>query len=182
MSWLYENKRVWRAVLLGLVAVALLGPWNFRLSYVLPQFECTPPNVRLEGNFCGRAVSGWQQGAQIVLGVVAFGWSVLGGVAGVGGGPPFILPVLLMPFAPVVMTLVALLRRTGRSQWLLLLWLLGMVAAVLYMAFVAASGPEIGFPYGSRVWGVWLYVIVAAAMAVGEGVTLVTERVASPAL
>lgn len=181
MTWIRQNKRTWRAVLLGLAAVALLGPWNFGLSYVLPQFECTPPNIRLEGNFCGRATSGWQMGAEMALGVVRFGLLVLGGEVVSAGGLP-IPAVLLMPFAPVVMTLVALARRTERSWWLLPLWLLGLAAAVLYLTFQAASGLEIGFPYAARSWGVWLYVIVAALMAAGEATDRVGKRVVSPAL
>lgn len=59
MQCLMSHKRVWRMVLLGLVFVALLGPWAFDKINVPAEYPCSAPFIRLEGDFCGYPLSGF---------------------------------------------------------------------------------------------------------------------------
>jgi hypothetical protein len=58
MSWIYENRRNWRIALFAFIMVAFIGPWGFDLINVPSQYECSAPNIRLEGDFCGVPLSG----------------------------------------------------------------------------------------------------------------------------
>jgi hypothetical protein len=53
MSWLTDRKRVWRVILLALLAISTLGPWGFDVIHVPAEFPCSAPHVRLSGDFCG---------------------------------------------------------------------------------------------------------------------------------
>ncbi len=168
MTWIAQNRRAWRAVLLLLLVVAFLGPWSIGLAHEPAQFECPPPYTRLEGDFCGRPKSGLRMGFEIARGVVfTVGALLVGDMT--NAGTLRITPIILAPFIPVALLLVALWRGSGRGlRWLWPFWLLGLLAAVLYLLFLAASGSEFGFPYLRYVWGVWLYVILVAVMMVSE--------------
>lgn len=181
MTWNTPNRRAWRAVLLLLLLVAFLGPWNFGLAHQLAQFECPPPYTRLEGDFCGWPQSGLRMGFEIARGVVFSVGPLLGGETSLAR-PVLTTPIILFPFVPVALTLAALWRGSGRGLGRLWpFWLLGLLAVILYLLFMAAVGSELGFPYLRYVWGAWLYVVLAAAMVVVEGVVRVAGRDAASA-
>ena len=50
--------RVWRVIILLTLFLGIVGPWNYERLHVPAKYPCTPPNVRLEGDFCGSPVSG----------------------------------------------------------------------------------------------------------------------------
>ena len=54
-----KNSALWRALFLALFLISVLGLWAFDLFNVPAQYPYTPPNVRLNGDFCGSPVSGW---------------------------------------------------------------------------------------------------------------------------
>ena len=58
MLSLAENKRLWRGLLLGLLLVALMGPWVFDLIHVPAEYPCSAPFIRLEGDYCGVPLTG----------------------------------------------------------------------------------------------------------------------------
>lgn len=58
MFWINENKTIWRMIILFLLLIAFIGPWTYEQIHVPAQYECTPPNFRLEGDFCGTPLSG----------------------------------------------------------------------------------------------------------------------------
>lgn len=60
MSWIDENRNFIRAAAWILVLVALLGPWTFDPIHVPAEYTCDKPFVRLEGDFCGYPMSGFQ--------------------------------------------------------------------------------------------------------------------------
>ena len=55
MSAIVKDRRTWRAVVLILLLVALIGPWTYERVYVpLEMRPCTAPNVQVEGDlYCG---------------------------------------------------------------------------------------------------------------------------------
>jgi hypothetical protein len=181
MTWITQNKRAWRAALLALLVVAFLGPWTFDLIHVPAQFECSPPFIRLEGDFCGQSQPGLRMAVWLAGGLASIVGRLLGGEMS-AVRELLIVAVLLAPFVPVALSLAALWRGSGReSRWLLPFWILGMLAVIIYLSFLAAAGSEIVFSYLRHVWGAWLYAILAAAMAASEGAALVAGRAAANA-
>ena len=53
-----KNKQSWRKASLLLLILALIGPWTYDIIYVPAEYTCTPPNIRLEGDYCGLPMSG----------------------------------------------------------------------------------------------------------------------------
>jgi hypothetical protein len=90
MDRIHENEHRFRAFVLGLLLVALLGPWVFDIIHVPGEFPCSAPWARVGGDFCGLPVPGI--------------YSLL------GTGVVFLLPVL---------TTIALLWREGSRSWLI---------------------------------------------------------------
>jgi hypothetical protein len=58
MSWLNQNARLWRIIILVLLVLTFIGPWGYDRINVPAQYECSPPNFRLEGDFCGMPLPG----------------------------------------------------------------------------------------------------------------------------
>jgi hypothetical protein len=58
MTWTNEHRRIWRTSALLLLVVALIGPWAFDRIHVPAEYPCSPPNFRIEGDFCGVPISG----------------------------------------------------------------------------------------------------------------------------
>ena len=59
MSFMTENKVLWRILILALFIISMLGPWAFDLLNVPAQYPCGKPSVRLYGDFCGSPISGF---------------------------------------------------------------------------------------------------------------------------
>ena len=58
--WFVNYKNILRGAILLLLIISLLGPWTFDQINVPAQYPCTPPIVRLYGDFCGVPLSGIQ--------------------------------------------------------------------------------------------------------------------------
>jgi hypothetical protein len=107
MPQLHKNRRLLGAILLGLLLVAMLvGPWVFDVIHVPGEFSCTPPWVRVGGNFCGLPVPGI--------------YTALGNI-----GLFFLLPLI---------TSAAMLWRPG-SRPLLIVHLLGLILVIAVLLY-----------------------------------------------
>lgn len=173
MTWIRQNKRVWRAVLPTLMVVSFFGPWAISDRIDVPaQYECNWPYIRLEGDFCGWVQPGVRVFLLLAGAVFSAGGRLLAGEAR-AARELLVAVILLLPFVPVAVTLFAFLRGMERRPWWWpVTWLLG-AAVALY--FLAGFGPQ-GVSYA---WGAWLFALLALVMVVGEGVALVTERTAA---
>lgn len=168
MNGIDQNRRLWRGVLLAVTLVSFAGPWAFDVIHVPAQFACSAPFARLEGDFCGQPMAGFQ----IFLWLAGCLMSVGGRLANeeVAAGEFLLVIIFLIPFATVVMALVMLLRRRGRGAWwLLAAWLVGAGAAGFILSRMGAT--RLG-----HVWGLWLFVIAALAAAVVEALALAASR------
>lgn len=164
-----RNKNAWRVVLLALLSVAILGPWAFDRINVPAQYPCTPPNVRLEGDFCGMPVSGtWfiygtvtefiRQGMELVSGARA-----LSRVGPVFGASVFLVLLLL----PYVSSLYAILRESrGRQIISVAAWGLAAGACLLLGLMIY---PQIYW----ALWGIWAYAGVAVSALILEIIYLI---------
>jgi hypothetical protein len=168
MSWMNEHKRVWRVAVLVLLLVAIMGPWAFDRIYVPGEFPCSAPFIRLEGDFCGVPLSGiWILSAttgglvNIVVGLVTGATVITDRVREFS----FSLLVLLLVL-PFFSTLLLILRGDRRRQLVfhLAAWSL-VVGFGLWLGM--SSYPKL---FGV-VWGIWLYIGLAASALILEVLT-----------
>ena len=181
MSWLNKHKRIWRVALLLLLLVALLGPWALERVNVPAEFACSPPYIRLEGDFCGDTLSGMWVLSYMVSGLISvpFGF-VTGAMQLVDIGREFlsvflfvmILVLLLSPFFSTLR-----LMRSGGNQRSrvshVAFWGLAAVSSVLFM-FVSGSSR-----LRWALWGPWFYIGLAASALTLEALLLIMGRRAS---
>jgi hypothetical protein len=167
MEWMYaNNSQIWRGFVLGLLLVALMGPWVFEQINVPAQYACSAPFIRLEGDFCGVPVSGiW------ILGVVGLS------VVGLQGGAVILsevgrsILILAVLGLPLISTAVVLLRGS-RRRWIgFQLATFGLTAGMLLLSglFSASNRTPV-------LWGPWLYLAVVGVTLLLEAVGLVFRQ------
>jgi hypothetical protein len=174
MSWMNEHKRVWRVVVLVLLLVAITGPWTFDLIFVPSEYSCSAPAIRLEGDYCGIPMSGiWVLAvmagavANMVVGLVT-GTMVLAGRV-----REFSFSLLgLLLVLPFFSTLFLILRGDRRCQLVFHVAALSL-AVGLGLLLVGMSGYS---NLSWELWGIWLYVGLAAIALILEVVMLATRR------
>jgi hypothetical protein len=181
MSWINRHKRIWRAAILLLLLVALMGPWVFEQINVPAQYPCSPPFIRLEGDFCGIPLSGMRiffgmvgGFISIVVGFVS-GATILAGRAGEFLGMFLYLMLLFLLFLPFISTL--RLMRGGdlrRSQvYHVAVWGLAAVSSSLFLDLSGVSRLH------WAPWGLWFYVGLAVSALILELLVLMVGRRAS---
>lgn len=52
-----KNRSIFRAGILLLFVLALLGPWMYDVIHVPSEYTCDKPFIRLDGDFCGVPIS-----------------------------------------------------------------------------------------------------------------------------
>lgn len=165
MLWISDHKKVWRAVILMIGVVALLGPWFFDLIWVPMGYTCSTPYVRLDSDFCGRS----QPGHFLYKGIIgdfidASEMLVMGTVTIIEwvreSLRSFFLFLLIMP---LFSTLFLILRGDGPRKCLFstAAWGLGVGIGLL---IGLSSYPQRFWV----LWGLWLYITVAASALVLE--------------
>ena len=55
-----DTRVLWRILVLPLFLISLLGPWMFDVVFVPAQFTCEAPFIRLNSDFCGIPLSGFE--------------------------------------------------------------------------------------------------------------------------
>lgn len=178
MKWIKEDSNFWRIVFLGLSVVGLSGPWGYDIIYLPPGFSCSEPWVRLEGDFCGLAVSPISFfGEQVVQPLI-----ILMSGPGPGAGGTVIgdvlqfllfstlhlltmilliltmLPVLI----PLLSTVILVVRGYNRNWRLFHKVALGVAGAVGIFTVIGSFLSV--WRSGLAIWGVWLYTGLVAVM------------------
>lgn len=173
MARLNEHMRAWRVTLFVLLLVAIIGPWIFDRISVPSEYSCSAPAVRLEGDFCGIPMSGmWILMATVgVLVNIFVGW-----VTGTTVFPDragellfgFLGLLLVLPFFSI---LFLILREGSRGRFIFNVVALGLaVGTGLLLAMV--SYPNMFWV----LWGLWLYVGLAACALILEIAMLALRR------
>ena len=178
MLWLNEHKRAWRVVMLGLLFVALVGPWAFDLVNVPAEYACSAPYIRLKGDYCGEPVSGMRILPALVSGLISLVMGLITGtpvITDLGNGVLVIFCAFLL-FLPVLTTLLLILPRSRPPrlafQWVV--WGLAAVASLVWLSF----SPDEWLP--GLLWGRSLYIALASGMLILEG-ALAVRRMPSRA-
>ena len=165
MPWIYEHQRNWRIALLILMVLALMGPWAFDQINVPAKYECTAPNVRLEGDFCGVPITGLQSILWIGSGLIfmIFGLLTVDFALFEMIRELLIVWLLLFPFLPFISTLLLILRGNNRRRqvFTILAWILALVGD-LFIGL--ANYPHLFW----ALWGIWLHAAVAVCALILE--------------
>lgn len=171
MVWIHERKRIWHTAVLGLLLVAIAGPWTFDRIHVPAEYPCSLPNIRLQGDFCGLPLSGIRMIAWIISGLFSIvSRRATGAVAQAellrGLLVFFFLLVLLLPFFT---TLLLILRGYGRSKFHILIWVLA-AGACLFLGLSDFAGLH------PALWGLWLYLGLALGVLALELLAFAASR------
>jgi hypothetical protein len=180
MSWINNHKSGWRLAVLVLLLVAIIGPWTFDRILVPSEYRCSAPFVRLEGDYCGKPLSGMWVFALLAGGLLNTG------VRLITGAIAFTDLVSEARFVLLAGLILFLLTLPAFSS---LFFILGgdrqrrQVFHVAAWGLAAAAGLLLGVSGFSRlhgaVWGFWLYTGLATSALILEGLLLARGRRAS---
>lgn len=151
----------WRTVILILLVITFIGPWGYDRIFVPAQYECTPPNFRLEGDFCGMPLPGvWA--VMVGFGVI---FSTLAGDADATFAVLLsrILFGLFALLTPLPIFSSVFLLSSGEQSWPqvrhLKVWGVSAIAGVgLFLWFILLPG-QLSF----HLWGAWAYWVLTIA-------------------
>jgi hypothetical protein len=173
MSWINKHKRVWRVAILVLLLVAIMGPWTFDRINVPSEYPCSTPNIRLEGDFCGTPMSGiwiffWMVGGFINASVGL----VTGAMGFTEWTRAFLFSLRLFPLLlPFFSTLLLILGGDHRRRQMFHLAAWGLASGIGLLIGIS-SYPKLFWV----LWGVWLYIGLAASALILEVLVLVAGR------
>jgi hypothetical protein len=173
MSWISEHKSVGRVAVLVLLLVATMGPWAYSADGAPPVESCHAPFILLENRRCVGLVSGatiltFTAAAFLNMGVGL----VTGKMALVGRAGEFLLTLctllLVLPFFSTLLRILDGDRRRLRGLHVIA-WGLAIPSALP----LVVSGLSELYP---ALWGMWLYIALAAVVLTMEVLTLVVGR------
>jgi len=176
MSWINEHKNVGRVAVLVLLLVAIMGLWTYSSDSVgvLPAEWCRDPLILLENDRCVRLVSGatvltFMTGALFSMSVgLVTGATVLPDRAREFIGVFLFVMLLFLLVLPFFSTLLLIPGGDRRHR---------RVFHVVAWGLAADSGLLLGVLGFSRLhwalWGIWLYIGLAASALILEVLALV---------
>ncbi len=174
MSWINKHKRVWGMIILVLLLVAIVGPWNFDLINVPSEYQCTEPFIRLKGDYCGVPLSGTWMLAALVGALVNL---IMGLVTGASVNLLFaflsILSTLFL-FLPMFSILLLILPgdRQNHRVFHVAVWGLAVVSSLRCMFLSSQRALPMG-----QLWGLWLYIgLVSGVLIIGSTTMLASRK------
>lgn len=172
-SWINEHKNGWRVAILVLVLVAIMGPWTFDIIWVPAEYSCSTPNIRLHDDFCGTPLPGIWLFRSVVDEFVYASTGLVTGVMGfIEWARDLLFSLLLFLLVlPFFSTLLLIPRRDRRRR---------QVFHVVTWGLAAGIGLLIGMSSYPKLfwvlWGIWLYIGLAASALILEVLTLAAGR------
>ena len=166
MIWLNKHKRVWRIIILVSFLIALIGPWVFEQIHVPAEYACSPPNIRLEGDFCGTPLTGiWIFTAMIGNFFSLVSRLFTGAIALTSLFRELIFTLLsFLLVLPFFTTLLLVLGKDQYFQFQRVGWGLTVGVALLYASMIILSlsiNPL-------KLWGLLLFIVIAAIASILE--------------
>ena len=176
MKAIQEHKQSWRVAGLALLILALIGPWVYEVIFVPAEYSCSPPNIRLEGDYCGAPMPGAWIIFGFAQGFLSLNIDLLIGteVFAERTREYFFMLLSSLSVLPFISTLLVLWKRDTRKlrKFHLVAWGLAVVLGLFWsLSMLFASHPHIG-----RLWGLWAYLGLAIGMLVLEAFALVAEK------
>jgi hypothetical protein len=168
MSFIAENKDLWRKLVTVLFLISMLGPWMFDLLNVPAQYPCGRPSVRLYGDFCGYPMSGFEVIKYANSGFFYVLDSLIKGKIA-GRIMEIIFPVytwfIILPFFSTLLLIWN--KNSRRLQTInLVAWGIACLVILTMLIFQAREDQFIHSLY--LLWGIWLYLLVAIGIIIIE--------------
>ena len=168
MSFIKENKVLWRKLVPALFIISMLGPWVFDLLNVPAQFPCGKPSVRLYGDFCGYPMSGFEvikyanSGFFYVLDTLKKG-NIAGRILDLIF--PFYTWLIILPIFSILLLIWN--KNSRRLQTInLVAW--GIACSVILANFILQTREDQFVRSLYLLWGIWLYILVAIGIIIIE--------------
>jgi hypothetical protein len=179
MYWLVKNISILRHALLGLLVVAIIAPWAFDRIMVPAQYSCSAPFVRLEGDFCGLPLSGvWMLVMVITEGLRRIGLLLMGTATDADLSTLFLMTILTIAFLLPIPSTILIYRHEGKPRWQAFHMVAWAAAGVVGLLLCFANGGRLY----AELWGIWLFLGLAAAALILEVVTWIWRKHLTPTL
>lgn len=162
VPWFVEYKKFLRGVILLLFITTMFGPWIYDQINVPAQYTCSPPNVRLYGDFCGLPLSGFEFFKLFIGGF----FYMLFTFAFVNYPRELLIGLYILPLIPIITSLILLWKEeTRRLRTInLITWILALIPTLLM--FLPLAVQRSGYIF--RLWGLWLYILLAVSAIIFE--------------
>jgi hypothetical protein len=162
MSWINENRNFIRPIILIVFVVTLIGPWMFDTINVPAEYVCDKPFVRLEGDFCGSPLSGFQFFSLFTGGFFQMLVELFKGNFA-GHAREYLVGLSLLLLIPFFTTLLVIWKKDSRRVQTINLnmWILALIPALL--VFVLQLNDKAFY-----LWGPWLYIVMATGTLIVE--------------
>jgi hypothetical protein len=160
-------------VLIVLV-VAVTGPWTFDRIHVPAEYPCS---FRLEGDFCGVPMPGIRLIGWVVGGFVYTSAGLVTGAMGFAESARlflvslFLFLLVFLLVLPFFSTLLSILRRDRRRRQVFNVVAWGLAVGIGLLIGLS-SYPKLYW----ALWGIWLYIGLAASALILEVLALVAGR------
>jgi hypothetical protein len=168
MSFIAENKVLWRKLVPALFIISMLGPWMFDQLNVPAQYPCGKPSVRLYGDFCGYPMSGFEVFKWANSGFFYFLDELIkGNIAGriLDLIFPFYTWLIILPFFSILLLIWN--KNSRRLQTInLVAW--GLACLVTLTMFILQTKEDQFVHFFYLLWGIWLYILVATGTIIFE--------------
>jgi hypothetical protein len=168
MSFIADNKALWRKLVPVLFIISMLGPWIFDLLNVPAQYPCGKPSVRLYGDFCGYPMSGFEVFTYANSGFLFFLDQLIKGfIAGriLDLIFPFSTWLIILPFFS---TLLLIWNKNSRRLQTINLIAWGIACLVIFTVFILQTREDLFVRSLYLLWGIWLYLLVAIGTIIIE--------------
>jgi hypothetical protein len=173
VSWINKNKKVLRVIVLLLLGAAILGPWIFDIVSVPSKYACQAPYIRVNERFCGVPLSGIRFLAWMVPGFIYAGRALVTRAIPISDwGRGFIFSLLLFLILLPFFSNVLLILRGERRRLQVFNVLALSLALGVCLLFGLTNSPKLSW----ALWGLWLYIAVAAAALLLEILGLAAGR------
>jgi hypothetical protein len=151
--------------ILILLVISMLGPWMFDLINVPAEFTCSKPNVRLYGDFCGLPLSGFEFFKLFIGGFFYMLFTLTTG-SFLNYPRELLVGRYVLSLIPVITSLLLLWKKETRllPTINLIAWILALIPPLLMFVLLAVQRSG----YIFRLWGLWLYILVAISTVAFE--------------
>ena len=173
MTWIEKYKRVWRVAIIMLLVLAIFGPWTFDHIWVPSEYSCSPPNIRLDDDFCGLPMSGIWLYTWVVCGITYSSEILITGeLVFTEWIREFLFSLLLfLTLLPIFSTLLLILRGDHQRRQIFTI-----VACCLAIGVGLLWGMNNYPKVFWVVWGIWLYIGLTTSALILEMLTLSEGR------
>jgi hypothetical protein len=171
MKWAGDNRVFIRITTLVLFTLSMLGPWMFERINVPAEYDCGKPYIRLESDFCGYPMPGFQVLPWFSVSFMEILVQMSRGTF-TGRARELLIGLAILPLLPFFSTLLLMWKKDSRRLRTinLVAWSLALIPPLTI--FILEINRQI-----VQLWGLWLYILVAVGAVIIEILLMKTDPV-----